>query len=170
MRREFVIKIENITDKDQKSLICEGILGELPNWFGVEESIKEYMLISREMPFYAAYSNENPVGFVAVKEHNQYTAEVCVMGVLQDYHRMGIGKRLISKCEEYCSENGIEFLTVKTLDGSRESKSYEKTRLFYLSMGFRPLEVFKTIWDENNPCLFMSKYIISSKSHLELST
>ncbi len=151
--------IENIRDEDQKSLICEGVLRQLPSWFGVEESIKEYIEISREMPFYAAYSNEKPVGFVAVKNHNQYTAEVYVMGVLQEYHRMGIGKRLINICVDYCSDNGIEFLTVKTLDGSRVSKSYEKTRLFYLSMGFRPLEVFKTLWDENNPCLFMAKYI-----------
>ena len=47
------------------------------------------------------------------------------------------------------------------LDESRESKSYEKTRLFYLAMGFKPLEVFKTLWDEDNPCLFMVKHIQS---------
>jgi hypothetical protein len=53
----------------------------------------------------------------------------------------------------------MPFLTVKTLDESRESKSYEKTRKFYLSVGFLPLEVFPLLWDENNPCLFMAKSI-----------
>jgi hypothetical protein len=53
----------------------------------------------------------------------------------------------------------MEFLTVKTLDESRASKSYEKTRLFYLSVGFKPLEVFPLLWDKDNPCLFMAKSI-----------
>ena len=53
----------------------------------------------------------------------------------------------------------MEYLTVKTLDESRECSSYEKTRLFYLKAGFKPLEVFPMLWDEYNPCLFMAKYI-----------
>ena len=38
-----------------------------------------------------------------------------------------------------------------------ESKSYKKTRLFYQSVGFKPLEVFPMHWDKDNPCLFMAK-------------
>ncbi|HHV95563.1 MAG TPA: hypothetical protein GXX37_03665 [Clostridiaceae bacterium] len=38
---------------------------------------------------------------------------------------------------------------------AKDCKSYEKTRLFYKAMGFKPLEVFKNYWDENDPCLFM---------------
>jgi GNAT superfamily N-acetyltransferase len=106
------------------------------------------------------------IGFVAIKIHNRYTSEVCVMGILKEYHRQGIGKMLINKCEQFCIENGIEFLTVKTLDESRASKSYEKTRLFYLAMGFKPLEVFKTLWNEDNSCLFMAKYIQNKNSHI----
>ncbi|MCL2355876.1 MAG: hypothetical protein FWC70_01795, partial [Defluviitaleaceae bacterium] len=29
----------------------------------------------------------------------------------------------------------------------------------YLAQGFRPVEVFPTVWDEANPCLFMIKCI-----------
>lgn len=148
-----------IFDKEQKGAICEGILRMLPNWFGIEEAIVDYAKITKEMPFYAVYQDNNPIGFVAIKVHNQYTAEVCVMGILQKYHRKGIGKMLINKCEEFCRESGKEFLTVKTLDESRIDESYEKTRLFYIAMGFKPIEVFRTFWDESNPCLFMAKYI-----------
>jgi len=81
------------------------------------------------------------------------------MGVLSEYHRLGIGKDLIRCCENYCKENDIEFLTVKTLDESRVCDEYNKTRLFYLSQGFKPLEVFPLLWDKDNPCLFMAKYI-----------
>jgi len=154
-----LFEIVAITDKEEKGIICERILRALPNWFGVEESIIDYVKTTKEMPFYAVYNGSEPVGFVAIKIHNRYTAEVCVMGILKEFHRKGIGSLLIRKCEQFCIENDMEFLTVKTLDESRISKSYEKTRLFYVSMGFRPLEVFKTIWDESNPCLFMAKYI-----------
>jgi len=66
---------------------------------------------------------------------------------------------LVACCEAYCHEYKMEYLTVKTLDTSAGSKSYEKTILFYLSVGFRPLEVFPLFWDEDNPCLFMVKCV-----------
>jgi len=53
----------------------------------------------------------------------------------------------------------MDYLTVKTLDESSQSKSYDKTRLFYLYMGFKPLEVLPFFWDKDNPCLFLVKSI-----------
>ena len=144
---------------DEKSSICNGILRALPNWFGVEASIIDYTKMIRDMPFYVAESEGAPIGFVVLKTHNIYTAELYVMGVLSQYHRQGAGKQLVRWCEEYCKNNRHEYLTVKTLDESRESKNYAKTRMFYQAMGFRPLEVFPLFWDEDNPCLFMAKFI-----------
>ena len=154
----------NVNDQNEKSIICDYILRALPDWFGVESSIIEYIEKVKTLPFYAAFENENPIGFVAIKKHNFFASEIFVMGVLKNYHRQGIGKKLIGLCEEYCKENNIEFLTVKTLDESRKDESYAKTRLFYLSMGFRPIEVFPTLWDENNPCLLMAKFISKTAS------
>ena len=91
--------------------------------------------------------------------HTPYASEICVMGILKQYHRLGIGRKLVETCEAFCHENNTEYLTVKTLDGSRESQSYAKTRQFYMSMGFRPLEVFPLHWDAANPCLFLAKYL-----------
>ncbi|MFA7674301.1 MAG: GNAT family N-acetyltransferase [Clostridia bacterium] len=152
--------IKEIYDPDQKSSICNGILRALPSWFGIEQSIVEYTGEVRDMPFYCAFDGNMPIGFIAIKVHNEYTAEICVMGILEKYHRQGIGKMLVDECERYCTGNRMEFLTVKTLDGSRASKSYEKTRLFYTAMGFKPLEVFRTLWDASNPCLFMVKHLV----------
>lgn len=153
------MEIKEILDPEVKSFICNTILRELPNWFGNEAAIIDYTNKVRDMPFYAAYDNDTPVGFVAVKVHNPSTAEVCVMGILREWHRHGIGKQLIACCEDFCRANGHVFLTVKTLDESRKSKSYEKTRLFYVAVGFHPLEVFPLFWDKDNPCLFLAKYI-----------
>lgn len=154
-----MIEIKEIFNPDEKSDICNGILRALPSWFGIESSIVDYVKQVRSMPFYVAFDNNKAVGFVAVKVHNPFTSEVCVMGILKEYHRQGIGRMLIECCEKYCKENKMEFLTVKTLDESRESKSYEKTRLFYQSVGFKPLEVFPLLWDKDNPCLFMVKNV-----------
>jgi ribosomal protein S18 acetylase RimI-like enzyme len=154
-----VIQIREVNNANEKSDICNIVLRALPNWFGVEASIVDYMQQVKALPFIAAYENDVAIGFIALKSHTQYASEICVMGILSEYHRRGIGKQLVTACEQICRENKTDFLTVKTLAESRESKSYEKTRHFYLAQGFKPVEVFPTIWDEENPCLLMIKVV-----------
>ena len=156
------LAIKEIHAQDEKSRVCNDILRALPDWFGVEASIVDYTDKVRHMPFYAAFDHGKAIGFVPIKTHNSYTSEICVMGVLKEYHRKGVGRRLIERCEKHCTENKNEFLTVKTLSESSGSKSYEKTRCFYQALGFKPLEVFPLYWDEENPCLFMAKHIGST--------
>ena len=154
-----MIEVKEVFEPDEKSRICNEVLRALPSWFGMEEGIVGYVKEVKTMPFFSAYDDGKVIGFVAIKSHGAYTAEVCVIGILKEYHRKGIGKTLIDICVNYCENERIEFLTVKTLDESRESKSYEKTRLFYQAVGFKKLETFPLLWDENNPCLFMAKHI-----------
>jgi len=154
-----MVSIKLIEAPEQKSAICDLILHALPNWFGVETSIIDYIDKVKLMPFWAAFDGEKPIGFSALTVHNSYTSEVCVMGIIEAYHRRGIGHRLIECCELFCSDHQMEFLTVKTLDGSAPSNGYAKTRQFYLALGFRPLEVFPLHWDKENPCLFMAKHL-----------
>jgi len=151
------ITYREIPSPREKSAVCENTLRALPDWFGNEAAIVDYAGQVRGLPLCAAFDGDVPVGFVALKRHNEFTAEVCVMGVLQAYHRRGIGKKLIEWCEGQCAAQGMRFLTVKTLDASAESAGYGRTRAFYRACGFIPLEVFPTIWDEDNPCLFLAK-------------
>ena len=159
------IEIRKIENGAQKSDICAHILHSLPRWFGNEEAVLDYIDKVRDTPFCAVYNGAEAVGFVALKEHNAHTAEIMVMGVLPEYHRQGLGRQLVYWCEEYCRATGKKFLTVKTLDGSRASESYEKTRLFYQGMGFIPLEVFPMFWDADNPCLFLVRAVESGGAH-----
>jgi len=154
-----MVQIMEIYSPEEKSTICEKTLRALPEWFGNRAAIVDYTAQVRDMPFYTALIHGQEAGFVAVKKHNEYTAEVCVMGVRKEFHRQGIGRMLIERTIELCRERGIEFVTVKTLDASREDAGYANTRRFYYSMGFRPLEVFPKHWDEANPCLFMAMYL-----------
>ena len=154
-----MIKIAEIQCPDEKSSICNNILRSLPAWFGNVEAIVDYADKVREMPFLVAYDDNRVIGFLAIRNHNKHTAEVCVMGVLEEYHRQGTGKKLIKACEDYCHDKLIEFLTVKTLDASAEYEPYDRTRNFYMKMGFKPLEVFPLLWDKDNPCLFLAKHL-----------
>jgi len=153
------IFLKDVQCADEKSAICNVVLRALPSWFGIEEAIVDYVEKVKELPFISAYDGDKPVGFVAIMQHTPYASEIYVMGILKEFHRKGIGRGLVIACEKHCRENGQEFLTVKTLDESRESKNYEKTRLFYLSMGFKPIEIFPTLWDEDNPCLLLIKRV-----------
>lgn len=152
-------EIRELTDPEEKSRICDSILRALPDWFGIEESIVDYVNKVRAMPFFTAYSEDKAAGFAAIDRHNRYTGEICVMGVLKPFHRAGIGKALVRKCEDYLKRDGAEFMTVKTLAESHPDEGYARTRAFYNAMGFRPLEVFPLHWDAENPCLFMAKKI-----------
>lgn len=154
-----MVTIHTVADAAQKSRICEQILRALPDWFGVEASLLEYIEQVKAMPFFAAFAQGAPVGFLALKAHNPQTAEICVMGILPTHHRQGIGRRLLEYAEDACRKNSIEFLTVKTLDASREDTGYANTRQFYKAMGFVPLEVFALYWDADNPCLFLAKHL-----------
>lgn len=153
------MEIREIFNTELKKNIAENILNDLPRWFGIPESTKEYVNSSGNMIFYCCYIEGKPAGFLSIKPHNPYSAELYVLGVLEKYHRKGIGRALVQSCEEYLRKNKIEYLQVKTLDESSKDEAYEKTRKFYLSMGFRPLECFPALWDEYNPCLVMVKYI-----------
>jgi Acetyltransferases len=153
------MEIEEVFDPYLKSNICNDILRKLPDWFGIETSIVDYTNKVCKMQFYAAFESKNPIGFIAIKMHNPFTAEVCVMGILSEYQRQGVGTSLIECAEKYCFINDIKYLTVKTLDSSAIYEPYDRTRNFYKKIGFIPLEVFTTIWDEANPCLFLAKHL-----------
>lgn len=151
--------VKEVFNIEEKTAICLDILHALPDWFAVEESVQDYAMQVRDEPFFAVTEDGKTVGFLGLKVHNAFTAEVCVMGVLPGCHRSGVGTLLMQAAEQKCRAEGVRFLTVKTLDSSAYYAPYDQTRSFYHKMGFLPLEVFTTLWDEDNPCLFMAKYL-----------
>ena len=141
--------------------VCELVLRSVPDWFGIEEATLDYIKDSKEMPMVVAKEHGKPIGFVSLKKHSSYTTEVYVMGVIPEYHRKGIGKKLLIEAESILAKKGTEFLQVKTLSADRECEFYKKTRLFYKSFGFREVEVFPTLWGEDNPCQLLIKVVKS---------
>jgi GNAT superfamily N-acetyltransferase len=160
-------KIIQVVDDNEKSRICRVTLDALPEWFGIHEAIINYEKSVRKQPFWAAYVGECAVGFIALNEHNSYTAEIDVMGILPEYQRKKIGGLLVESAERYCRKRGKMALLVKTLDFSDSDINYAGTRAFYLSMGFIPLQRLDGYWDENNPCLLFGKCL---NHELKIST
>lgn len=138
---------------------CERILRALPGWFGLEAAIQNYVAATPILPTFLAKVDDEIVGFLSLKQHNPYSAEIYVMGVLPAFHHGGIGRALVENAERYAKGQHIEYIQVKTLGPSDGDPNYAKTRAFYSAVGFRPLEEFTQIWDENNPCLVMIKRI-----------
>ncbi|HHX23572.1 MAG: GNAT family N-acetyltransferase [Clostridia bacterium] len=151
--------IKEIKDEQEKKEISRSVLESLPNWFGIQEATENYIRESSKMPFFVALDESKVLGFVAIKENTPYTAEVYVMGVIPDSHNQGIGTSLMNKIVQWAKEKGYEFLQVKTLDESHPDKYYAKTRRFYTSVGFRPLECLPELWGRDNPCLIMIRHI-----------
>ena len=155
----YLYTVTKVTDKDLKTNITLEIMNSLPTWFSPPEDIAKKSIMHREMPFFAVFDGNKVIGFLALKVHNEYTVDMYNLGVLEKYHRQGIGHIMLKSVENYCKENGYKFITVKTLDSSAQYEPYERTRSFYLKNGFYPLEVFPLFWNEENPCLFLAKYI-----------
>ena len=153
--------IIQITDSEEKQSICQDILTNLPDWFGIPESIAEYSEKSKEMPFWAALDEGKPVGFLVLNATSVAAAEIYVMGILPEYHRRGIGRELYAAFESFSRQEGYRYLHVKTVKMGYYS-SYDGTNLFYQALGFSELECFPQLWDVCNPCQIYVKYLRGS--------
>lgn len=146
----------------EKGKIAEQIIRALPEWFGIESGILQYQQdVESLLTYVARLSSGKSIGFLTLKFHNIYSAEIYVMGVLPEYHRQRIGSDLIAYAQAVVYQNGCEYLSVKTLGPSLPNSHYERTRLFYFKQGFRPIEEFHSIWT-NAPCLLMIKHSSSN--------
>lgn len=160
MLKEIVLyKIEEVADVALKTRITDDILRGLPEWFGVEESIVEYVKNVQDKFFVAVYDGADIVGFLSVDVVNEFTIEIYVMGVKKEQHCKGIGRRLVDFAEKEFVEQGYKYFMVKTLGMSANYEYYDRTRQFYRSVGFLPLQEIKEIWGDENPCLIMVKVL-----------
>lgn len=142
----------------QDPVAVERLLRSLPSWFGVESSLRQYVLDAAQLPSYlAAAADGDVVGALLVKRHTAHSAEIHLMAVDPGRHRQGVGRALLTAAEADLVADGVRFLQVKTRGPSRPDPGYEKTRAFYSACGFTPLEEILDLWDEENPCLIMVK-------------
>lgn len=153
------MEIKQLTDSQEKQNVVRYILEALPDWFGIPEAREAYIAESTDKIFFCAYVEDRPVGFLYLKETGKDTVELYVMGVLEEFHRKGIGRELFHRAKKAVSEKDYSFIQVKTVQMGRYEE-YDRTNKFYLALGFKEFEVFPTLWDECNPCQI---YVMSLK-------
>ena len=135
------------------------LLRDLPEWFGIEESVRAYIEAARTLPSAAALAGDDVVGVCLLRRHTDVAAEIELLAVRRDLHRGGIGRRLVERVESDLAADGVRLLQVKSRGPSAESAEYARTRAFYGACGFLPLEERTDIWGPENPCLIMVKPI-----------
>ena len=155
-----------------QSAVADKILRALPDWFGVEEATLDYIAQADVLPTFVAYhageAGETAVGFLTLRQHSPDAGEISVMGVLPTVQRQGVGRALVDAAEAHLRRMRIRFLQVKTLSPRHPDAGYAETRAFYQALGFCWLEEFPDLWDSDNPCLQLIKYI-EPKSSPKLS-
>jgi len=147
-----------IKDPNEKKAIAREVLEDLTQWFEVEESREGYIAGSADWIFLAAKDGEKPMDFLCLKQTGNATVELAVMGVKKEYHRNGAGRELVEKAKEVAKAEGYEFMQVKTVKMGVYD-DYDITNHFYISCGFKELEVFPLLWDEANPCQIYVMYL-----------
>jgi ribosomal protein S18 acetylase RimI-like enzyme len=152
-------QIIKITDGKLKKSYAEQILKRLPEWFGKEDSLIQYVETVDKYPFFGAFKNKECVGFFSGMIHHERTGEIYVCGIHPQHHHKGLGKELYKTLEQYFINQGCEYVMVKTLSALHPDKHYALTRKFYQAVGFKAFYTDQNVWGEENPCLMMIKYL-----------
>ena len=135
---------------------CEAILRSLPEWFGIEAALRQYVDLLAGSPGFVATETGSVVGFISLYEHFPRSAEVRVMAVCPERHREGVGRVLLDECVAFLAARGVGLLHVKTVGPSSDDPCYARTRCFYESNGFEPVFESWAIWGEH-PCLVLAR-------------
>ena len=152
---ETLVNILGPAIADLKS--CEKLLRALPDYFGVEKAIIQYLKDIENLPVFTASQKNKTIGFLAIDRPPKTAAEIHLMGVLPEAHHQGIGSELINTATQHLKSEGVLLLKVKTLGKSHPDKNYAKTRKFYASQGFSPVKEIQDFWGKGLPVLFMEK-------------
>jgi ribosomal protein S18 acetylase RimI-like enzyme len=170
-----------VTSGEPDPATVERLLRKLPTWFGIESSVLGYIESARRLPAYLAWPRgpasaghpphpaaghpphpaaghlpDLPAGALLAIRHFPAAAEIYLLAVDPAVHRRGAGRALVTALESDLGADDVEFLQVKTLGPSHPDPGYVRTRQFYASVGFQPLEEITGLWPEN-PCLIMIK-------------
>ena len=150
--------IEEVKDEDQKMAVVDEVLKDLPEWFGIPESTQAYIEGAKDLQVWAAFQESNLLGFVSLSYSSEECAEIDCLGVKKAHQGRGIGRKLITTIEREAVKQ-VDYLQVKTVaEGS--NKDYDRTNVFYRSVGFKKLEIFPQLWDPQNLCQILIKKIV----------
>jgi GNAT superfamily N-acetyltransferase len=137
---------------------CDAIVASLPEWFGLEEGIREASDAVRLQRGFVYDRDGIVLGFVTYAPRATASAEITWIAVHAEARGHGIGTALLEVLTTRLIRNGKTRLFVQTLsdrDGY-PGPEYAATRAFYLGRGFMPaaeLDLYPK--DPENPIQLM---------------
>ncbi|GAA1687706.1 GNAT family N-acetyltransferase [Nonomuraea maheshkhaliensis] len=146
-----------VSDSTELADVTEGLIAQLPSWFGIPEANAAYVESARLLPGFVARCGTEPVGVLLYRRHLTEAAEIHLMAVAP-WHRRGVGRTLVGLLAANVTADGCRILQVKTLGAAHPDRGYAHTRAFYRSVGFLPLEETGDLWP-GTPCLIMVKWL-----------
>ena len=150
-----MIEIREVRDANQKMAVVAQVLKDLPEWFGIPESTQAYIEGAKDLQVWAAFQESDLLGFVSLSYSSEDCAEIDCLGVKKSYQGRKIGSQLLANLESEARKK-VDYLQVKTVaEGS--NKDYDRTNVFYRSLGFKKLEIFPQLWGSQNPCQILIK-------------
>jgi GNAT superfamily N-acetyltransferase len=147
--------IRDLEPEDASS--CDAIVAGLPEWFGNETGIRGCAEAVRSQPGLVAEDDGDVVGFCTYEPREPGSVEITWMAVRADRHRTGIGTAILDALVGRLAAQGVRRLLVKTLsERAGPYPPYDRTRRFYLAMGFERVAELD-IWGPENPALLLAK-------------
>src|SRR4030042_6318150 len=137
------IMIRKYVTNDFKQLI--EIAKTLPEWF-TAGGVRQMNIDLRFQNGFVALNGSRIVGFLSFYV-SEGIAQIGWMGVLSEFHRQGIGQKLVGRLISELKKVGIQELRVNTLGDSVEYEPYARTRAFYRRIGFKDFQRIK----QDNP-------------------
>ncbi|MFY7916226.1 MAG: GNAT family N-acetyltransferase [Rubrivivax sp.] len=137
------------------------ILRSLPQWFGIEASLQEYLADSRRFHTFLAEAPE-PIGFLTSRQHFPGSWQVHCVALHAAHRGQGVVHHMRRAVERWLLGQSAQVLQVKRLAAEHPSPEYAETRRFYEAMGYAPLEVSPTLRGPRLPVLQLVKRLSES--------
>lgn len=135
---------------------CDAIVASLPEWFGMEEGIRECATAVRSQRGFVFERDGSVLGFLTVVARTDATSEITWLAVHARTRGRGVGTQLIDALVADLRSRGVTLLVVQTLsDREDPGPEYAATRVFYLARKFAPAAELDLYPD--NPIQLMSR-------------
>src|SRR5215468_7034444 len=93
------MSIAEESDPGVRRRILENLTARLPAWFGQAGSNRRYARQAELLEARVAWTGGQAIGLLLLKRHSAVSAEVYWLGVDPDFHRQGVGRRLMGAVE-----------------------------------------------------------------------
>jgi GNAT superfamily N-acetyltransferase len=138
---------------------CDAIIASLPDWFGVEEGIRDCAEAVRRERGLVVEGDGSVIGFLTVVERTPAMSEITWLAVRADERGHGVGTQLVEMLVAHLRSRGVRLLVVQTLsDREDPGPEYAQTRAFYLARGFVPAAELD-LGGPDNPIQLMARHL-----------